>query len=118
MVARMEQKPMEAADERDKVFEALADPSRRAMLDRLRLRNGQAITELAEGLPMTRQAVSKHLAVLERANLVVTVRKGRERLHFLNPVPLHTKAGRWLERFANVPLDHLVDEAARPSGEK
>lgn len=100
-----------ALDERDSVFEALADPSRRLMLDRLRLRNGQAILELAEGLPMSRQAVSKHLAVLERANLVVTVRKGRERLHFLNPVPLHTKAVRWLERFANTPLDHLVDEA-------
>jgi len=73
----------------DAVFKALADPSRRQLLDRLHARNGQTLGEMCERLAMTRQAVSKHLAVLEAANLVVAVKRGREKLHYLNPVPIH-----------------------------
>jgi DNA-binding transcriptional ArsR family regulator len=73
----------------DLVFKALADPSRRQLLDRLHARNGQTLSELCERLDISRQAVSKHLAVLEAANRVVTVRRGREKLHYLNPVPIH-----------------------------
>jgi len=78
----------------DDVFKALADPSRRLLLDRLRSRNGQTLGELTEHLDMTRQAVTKHLAILEEANLVVTVRRGREKLHYLNPAPIHDIARR------------------------
>ena len=73
----------------DEVFKALADASRRSLLDRLHARNGQTLSELCDGLDMTRQAVTKHLAILEAANLVTTVRHGREKLHYLNPVPIH-----------------------------
>ena len=71
------------------MFKALADASRRELLDRLRAENGQTLNELCARLDMTRQAVSKHLAILEEANLVATVRRGREKLHYLNPVPIH-----------------------------
>ena len=81
------------------VFRALADPSRRELLDRLNQRNGQTLRDLCDGLGMTRQSVSKHLAVLERANLVSSVRQGRETLHYLNPVPIHAIAERWISRF-------------------
>ena len=74
--------------ELDEVFRALADPHRRGLLDSLNSRNGQSLRELCAGLEMSRQAVSKHLAVLETANLVTTVKQGREKLHFLNPVPI------------------------------
>ena len=80
----------------DKVFKALADPSRRLLLDRLRARNGQTLGELGEHLDMSRQAVTKHLAVLEAANLVVTLWRGREKLHYLNPAPIHEIARRWI----------------------
>lgn len=83
----------------DRVFKALADPSRRALLDRLRRKNGLTLAELCEGHPMSRQAVSKHLMLLEDANLVVTTRQGREKLHFLNPVPIHDIYMRWIGRF-------------------
>ena len=73
----------------DAVFRALADASRRELLDRLRAENGQTLGELCARLDMTRQAVSKHLAVLEDANLVASVKRGREKLHYLNPVPIH-----------------------------
>jgi DNA-binding transcriptional ArsR family regulator len=73
----------------DEVFKALADESRRALLDRLHARNGQTLGELCDGLDMTRQAVTKHLGILEAANLVSTLRRGREKLHYLNPVPIH-----------------------------
>src|SRR4051812_32014611 len=73
----------------DEVFRALADPSRRSLLDRLHERNGQTLNELCDGLAMTRQAVTKHLVILEAANLVSTLRHGREKLHYLNPVPIH-----------------------------
>ncbi len=83
----------------DEVFKALADPSRRRLLDRLNARNGQSLHELSEGLAMSRQAVSKHLVVLEAAHLVTTVRHGREKLHYLNPVPIHEVADRWIARY-------------------
>jgi DNA-binding transcriptional ArsR family regulator len=93
---------------RDVVFAALADDHRRALLDRLRKRNGQTLAELCEGQAITRQAVAKHLKVLEEANLVLSDRRGREKLHFLNPVPIHAVAMRWLKQFDAVPLDALV----------
>jgi len=83
----------------DAVFRALADPVRRWLLDRLHARNGQALNELTEGLDMTRQAVTKHLAILEAANLVVSQRRGREKLHFINPVPINDIAERWIGKF-------------------
>ena len=83
----------------DEVFKALADATRRKLLDRLHAENGQTLGELCERLAMTRQAVTKHLALLEEANLVVTVRRGREKLHYLNPVPIHEIAERWIGKF-------------------
>ncbi|MBR0853949.1 ArsR/SmtB family transcription factor [Bradyrhizobium liaoningense] len=83
----------------DEVFKALADASRRSLLDRLHARNGQTLNELCEGLAMTRQAVTKHLVILEEANLVTAVRQGREKLHYLNPVPIHQIGERWIRKF-------------------
>ena len=83
----------------DAVFKALADASRRELLDRLRADNGQTLNELCARLDMTRQAVSKHLAILEEANLVTTLRHGREKLHYLNPVPIHQIGERWIRKF-------------------
>lgn len=83
----------------DAVFAALADPTRRQLLDRLRETSGQPLSELCEGLQMTRQAVTKHLAILEAANLVASRREGREKLHFLNPVPIQEIAERWIAKF-------------------
>lgn len=85
--------------ETDKVFKALADQTRRYLLDRLHEHNGQTLGELCEGVDMTRQAATQHLAVLEAANLVSTVRRGREKLHYLNPVPLHEVQERWIDKF-------------------
>ena len=81
------------------VFKALADPSRRHLLDRLNARNGQSLRELSESLDMTRQSVSKHLAILEGANLVTTLRRGRQKLHYLNAVPINEIAERWINRY-------------------
>ena len=83
----------------DTVFHALADASRRELLDRLYARDGQTLRELTAGLEMTRQAVSKHLGVLEAADLVVTRRSGREKLHFLNPVPIRLIHDRWIDKY-------------------
>ena len=83
----------------DAVFRALADASRRRLLDRLHARNGQSLKELGEGLGMSRQAVSKHLAVLEEAGLVTAVRHGREKLHYLNPVPIQEITDRWIGKY-------------------
>ena len=83
----------------DKVFKALADKTRRYLLDRLHEHNGQTLGELCERIGMTRQSVTQHLAVLEAANLVSTVRRGREKLHYLNPVPLHEIQERWIDKF-------------------
>jgi DNA-binding transcriptional ArsR family regulator len=93
----------------DEVFKALADASRRELLDRLRADNGQTLNELCARLAMTRQAVSKHLAILEAANLVATVRRGREKLHYLNPVPIHEISERWIEKFERGRLQALAD---------
>ena len=93
----------------DDVFKALADASRRELLDRLRAENGQTLSELCARLDMTRQAVSKHLAVLENANLVATMRQGREKLHYLNPVPIHEIAERWIGKFERSRLQALSE---------
>jgi DNA-binding transcriptional ArsR family regulator len=93
----------------DEVFKALADASRRKLLDQLRLSNGQTLTELCEHLDMSRQAVTKHLALLERANLVTVVWRGREKLHYLNPVPLHDIYERWIGQYEPQRLQALSD---------
>ncbi len=82
----------------DKVFKALADASRRTLLDRLYARNGQTLTELCKGLDMTRQSITQHLDLLEVANLISTARQGREKLHYVNPVPVHQIYERWIGR--------------------
>jgi DNA-binding transcriptional ArsR family regulator len=92
----------------DDVFRALADASRRDLLDRLFTRPGQTLGELCQGLEMSRQAVSKHLAILEEANLVATVRRGREKLHYMNPVPIHDIADRWIGKYQHASLDALA----------
>src|ERR1700741_790144 len=88
----------------DDVFKALADASRRSLLDRLHARNGQNLNKLCDGLEMTRQAVTKHLVILEGANLVTTFRHGREKLHYLNPVPIHQICERWIKKFERAKL--------------
>ena len=93
----------------DAVFKALADASRRELLDRLRAENGQTLGDLCQRLDMTRQAVSKHLAILEEANLVATVKRGREKLHYLNPVPIHEIGERWIGKFERSRLQALSD---------
>ncbi len=86
-------------DDGDTVFKALADPTRRALLDRLRERNGQTLGDLCEPLAMARQSATQHLGVLEAANLITTIRRGREKLHYLNPVPLWSIQERWIGKF-------------------
>ena len=93
----------------DVVFRALADASRRELLDRLRAENGQTLNDLCQRLAMTRQAVSKHLGILEEANLIATVRSGREKLHYLNPVPIHEIAERWIGKFERHRLQALSE---------
>ena len=93
----------------DAVFKALADPSRRKLLDVLHSNNGQTLSELCEHLDMTRQAVTKHLVLLEEANLVATVWRGREKLHYLNPVPLHEISERWIGKYERHRLQALSD---------
>jgi DNA-binding transcriptional ArsR family regulator len=93
----------------DAVFKALADPTRRTLLDRLYKKNGQTLRELFTDLGMSRQAVTQHLALLEEANLVVTVWHGREKLHFLNPAPLQEIHERWLDKYEQHRLDALND---------
>jgi DNA-binding transcriptional ArsR family regulator len=93
----------------DAVFKALADQSRRELLDRLHVDNGQTLSSLCDGLKMSRQAVSKHLRVLEKANLVAVHWQGREKLHYLNPVPLHEIYERWIGKFERQRLRALHD---------
>jgi DNA-binding transcriptional ArsR family regulator/uncharacterized protein YndB with AHSA1/START domain len=93
----------------DEVFRALADPSRRRLLDSLNAHNGQSLRELCAGLDMARQSVSKHLAILEDANLVTTVRRGREKLHYLNAAPISEIAERWINRYDQPRIDALSD---------
>jgi DNA-binding transcriptional ArsR family regulator len=91
----------------DKVFKALADPSRRILLDRLHAKNGQTLSELCEALDMARQSVTQHLGLLEDANLISVQRRGREKLHFFNPVPIHEIYVRWIRKFEPQRLDAL-----------
>ncbi|QPF86043.1 helix-turn-helix transcriptional regulator [Bradyrhizobium genosp. L] len=93
----------------DEVFKALADASRRTLLDRLHDQNGQTLGELCDGLDMTRQAVTKHVVILEEANLVTTIRHGREKLHYLNPVPIHQIGERWIRKFERGKLAALSE---------
>jgi DNA-binding transcriptional ArsR family regulator len=93
----------------DKVFKALAAPGRRLLLDRLRGDNGQKLGQLCEHLDMTRQAATKHLKVLEEAALVVTIWRGREKLHYLNPVPIHEIAERWIGKYERGRLRVLAE---------
>lgn len=93
----------------DAVFRALADASRRRLLDRLHRKNGQTLGDLCEGLDLTRQAVAKHLAILEKANLVSWKRQGREKLHFINPVPINDIAERWISKFERQRLTALSE---------
>jgi DNA-binding transcriptional ArsR family regulator len=101
----------------DRVFKALADASRRELLDRLRADNGQTLGQLCANLDMTRQAVTKHLAVLEEANLVAVVWRGREKLHYLNPVPIHEIAERWIGKFERGRLRLLAELKEKLEGE-
>jgi DNA-binding transcriptional ArsR family regulator len=98
---------MVAAD--DKVFKALADASRRRLLDRLREQGGLSLGELCAQHDMSRQAVTKHLVLLEAANLVVSVRRGREKLHYLNPVPIHEIYMRWIGKFERQQVQALFN---------
>jgi DNA-binding transcriptional ArsR family regulator len=102
----------------DKVFKALADPSRRQLLDRLHAENGQTLGRLCDRLDMTRQAVTKHLKLLEDAGLVVTIRRGREKLHYLNPVPIHEIAERWIGKFERGRLRALAELKQTLEGER
>ena len=97
------------SDFEDKVFKALADPGRRLLLDRLHTDNGQTLTQLCQHLDMSRQAVAKHLRVLEEATLVATIWQGREKLHYLNPVPIHDIAERWIGKYERGRLRALRD---------
>jgi DNA-binding transcriptional ArsR family regulator len=101
----------------DKVFKALADPSRRHLLDLLHGDNGQTLTALSEHMEMTRQAVTQHLQQLEDANLVAIVWRGREKLHYLNPVPLHEIHSRWIEKFERSRLSLLRDLKIKLEGD-
>jgi DNA-binding transcriptional ArsR family regulator len=92
----------------DQLFKALADPSRRKLLDQLHANDGQTLGQLCEHLEMTRQGVTQHLDVLEAANLVATVKQGREKLHFLNPVPLQEIYDRWISKFEKPRLKALT----------
>lgn len=101
----------------DKVFKALGDPTRRRLLDLLYERNGQTLGQLCENLDMTRQSATQHLDLLEAANLVSTVRRGREKLHFINPVPLHEVYERWVRKFERRRLSLLYDMKNELEGE-
>jgi DNA-binding transcriptional ArsR family regulator len=101
----------------DKVFKALADASRRQLLDRLRADNGQTLGQLCQHLEMSRQAVTKHLKLLEEAGLVVTIWRGREKLHYLNPVPIHQIADRWIDKYERGRLRVLAELKQNLEGE-
>ena len=93
----------------DRVFKALADPTRRALLDRLFNRDGRTLTELEAGLEMTRFGVMKHLRLLEEAGLITTRKRGREKLHFLNPVPIRLIHDRWIDKYTERRVSALAD---------
>jgi len=102
----------------DSVFKALADPTRRRLLDSLRAHNGQTLGGLCANLDMSRQAVSQHLQRLEEANLVTTVWRGRSKLHYLNPVPIHEIHERWIAKYERKYLDALHELKKRAEGEE
>jgi len=102
----------------DKVFKALADLTRRELLDRLRAEGGQTLGQLCGRLAMSRQAVAKHLVILEDANLVACVWQGREKLHYLNPVPIHEIAERWIRKFEREQLSALAELKRALEGER
>jgi DNA-binding transcriptional ArsR family regulator len=101
----------------DKVFKALAAPERRLLLDRLRADNGQTLGQLCTHLEMTRQAVTRHLKLLEEATLVVTIWRGREKLHYLNPMPIHEIAERWIDKYERGRLRVLAELKSKLEGE-
>ena len=101
----------------DKVFKALAAPERRLLLDRLRADNGQTLGQLSKHLDMTRQAVTKHLKQLEEATLVVTIWRGREKLHYLNPMPIHEISERWIGKYERGRLRALAELKEKLEGE-
>jgi DNA-binding transcriptional ArsR family regulator len=102
----------------DDVFKALADPTRRAILDRLHREGGQTLGELCSGLEMTRQGVSKHLAILERAGLVVAEWVGREKHHYLNAMPIQEISARWIHKFEQPRVAALQELKDRLEGSK
>ena len=106
------------AMENDSVFRALADASRRELLDRLHAKNGQTLAELSADVAMSRQAISKHLAVLEAANLVATQRDGRHKRHYINPVPINAIAERWIAKFSTTHLAALSALKSHLEGEE
>ncbi|WP_212667549.1 ArsR/SmtB family transcription factor [Gottfriedia acidiceleris] len=93
----------------DQVFKALADSSRRKLLDKLFMKNGQTLSELCQHLEMSRQAVTKHLVILEEANLVVVEWHGRNKLHYLNPVPINEISKRWINKYEKNHLEALSE---------
>lgn len=101
----------------DKVFKALGDPTRRKLLDLLCKQNGQTLGQLCENLDMARQSATQHIGILETANLVSTVRRGREKLHFINPVPLYEVYERWVRKFETQRLSLLHDLKTKLEGE-
>lgn len=101
----------------DKVFKALGDPTRRKLLDLLFEQNGQTLGQLCANLDMARQSSAQHLGILEEANLVSTRKRGREKLHFINPVPLHEIYVRWVQKFENQRLGLLHDLKKELEGE-
>ena len=103
--------------EADKVFKALSDPTRRKLLDILCEKNGQTLGQLCENLDMTRQSTTQHLGILEEANLVSIVRRGRQKLHFINPVPLYQVYERWIKKFEHQRLGLLHDLKMELEGE-
>ncbi len=105
------------ADDMGKVFKALADHGRRVLLDRLHEDNGQTLGRLCEHLAMSRQAVTKHLDILEEAGLVVTLRRGREKLHYLNSAPLHEISQRWIAKYERGRLRALAELKTRLEGD-
>ena len=102
----------------DAVFKALANPSRRRLLDALREENGQTLGVLCGQLDMTRQAVTQHLHRLERANLVLSIRKGRQKLHYLNPVPIYEIYRRWIRKYEGQRMEELRDLRRRAEGDR
>jgi DNA-binding transcriptional ArsR family regulator len=108
----------ESPEDADVLFKALADPSRRKLLDLLHAHDGQTLNDLCEHLDMTRQGVTQHLGLLEAANLVVTMRRGREKLHFLNPIPLQAIYERWIAKFEKPRLKALSNLKRRLEKDK